>query len=108
MQQKSKSLDTIHKGAAAMEEEYKKRAATYDYGNMNQYKRFTGTHPKVMADFISRFDWADELHFEKGYKPQRKPMKHEKPKTRILTWIEQNLFGGRQLFGYSNWVRVKW
>lgn len=103
MQQKSKSLDTIHKGAAAMEEEYKKRAATYDYGNMNLYRKFEGTHPKVMAEFISRFDWADQLNFEKGYKPQRKPMKHERFKTRVLTWIERRLFGGRQLFGYSNW-----
>jgi glycosyltransferase involved in cell wall biosynthesis len=107
MQAKSKSLDTIHKGEKAMEEAYQRKAPVFDYGNMNWYKEFTGTHPAVMQDFIDRFDWADELHFEKGYQVSRPLMKHEKTKYRILTWIEQHLFGGRQLFGYSNWKIVK-
>ncbi|MCB0705353.1 MAG: glycosyltransferase family 2 protein [Saprospiraceae bacterium] len=106
MQAKSKSLDGIHKGRAAMEEAYKEKAPVFDYGNMNWYKRFKGTHPRVMAPFIAQYDWEDELHFEKDYQINRPPMKHEKIKYRVLTWIEQHLFGGRQLFGYSNW-RIK-
>ncbi|MBR9921525.1 MAG: hypothetical protein GYB31_11865 [Bacteroidetes bacterium] len=107
MQAKSKSLDSIHKGKKAMDEAYKKKAPVFDYGNMNWYKEFKGTHPKVMEDFISRFDWKDQLHFEPGYEVDRPLMKHEKTKYRIITWMEQNLFGGRQLFGYSNWKIVK-
>lgn len=107
MQQKSKSLDTIHKGTAAMDAAYSKKAPVYDYGNMNLYRRFEGTHPAVMEEFISRFDWADQLHFEKGYKPTREPIKQERLKNRVLTWIERHLLGGRQLMGYSNWNIIR-
>ena len=107
MQKKSKSLDTIHKGAEKANAMYEKRAAGYDYGNMNWYKTFQGTHPKVMKDWIAQFDWADELHFEKDHQVTRPLMKHEKPKYRRITWIEQNLFGGRQLFAYSNWKLLR-
>jgi len=106
MQQKSKSLDSIHKGIVAMEEAYALKSSEFDYGNMSMYKRFKGTHPEVMNDFIRAFNWADSLNFEPGYKPDRAPMKHEKAKYRVLTWIEQNLLGGRQLFGYSNWKKI--
>jgi hypothetical protein len=103
MQRKSRSLDTIHKGKAAADRLYAERAATFDYGNLSQYKRFEGSHPAVMADWIRRFDWQDELHYQKGYHPSRPLMKHERPKYRFLTWLEQTLLGGRQIFAYNNW-----
>jgi hypothetical protein len=90
-----------------MDEAYRKKAPVYDYGNMNLYRRFQGTHPKVMEEFVRRFDWADQLHFEKNYKPLREPIKQERLKNRILTWIEQNVLGGRQLMGYSNWNIIR-
>lgn len=103
MQAKAKSLETIHKGKEAVEKIYADRALSFDYGNMNLYKKFEGTHPKIMEEFISKFDWADDLHFEKNYKPKRAEMKHEKFKNRLLTFIEHKILGGKQLFAYSNW-----
>jgi hypothetical protein len=106
MQQKSKSLDSIHRGAESMHIEYEKRAREFDYGNMNLYRQFKGTHPAVMEEFINKFNWSDALHFENNYRPDRPPMKHERKLYRILTWIERYLFGGRQLFAYSNWKKI--
>ncbi len=109
MRAKIKSLDTIHMGKKKVSELYKKsrKALEFDYGNMNLFKKFKGTHPKVMENFISQFNWGDKLHFEKDYKPQRFKLKHEKIKNRILTFIEQKLLGGKQLFAYSNWIKLK-
>ncbi len=103
MQKKTKSLDTIHKGQKTVEEIYKKKDPEFDYGNMAKLPVFKGTHPKVMQDKIKEFNWADKLHFEKNYKPKRAKLKHEKLKSRILTFISKKIFGGKQIFGYSNW-----
>lgn len=107
MQAKARSLETIHKGKETVERIYSERSLKFDYGNMNLYKRFKGTHPKVMSEFVSKFDWANELHFEKDYKPKREEMKHEKFKNRVLTFIEQKILGGKQIFAYSNWNVLK-
>lgn len=103
MQSKSKSLDTIHKGKKKANNIYKKKDEVYDYGDMTKMSEFKGTHPEVMKEWIEDFDWADQLTFEKGYVPDRKLMKHEKLKYRILSFLEQNIFGGKHIFAYSNW-----
>lgn len=107
MQAKARSLETIHHGKEKIDAEYNKRSLSFDYGNMNLYKEFKGTHPEVMKEFIEQFNWQDELHFEKDYKPSRLPMKHEKFKYRLITFIEQNILGGKQIMGYSNWNKVR-
>jgi len=103
MQKKTKSLDTIHHGKAKIEEEYKNKETIFDYGNLSKLPVFKETHPKVMENKIKEFDWADKLHFEKKYKPKRQKMKHEKFKSRFLTFLSKNIFAGKQIFGYSNW-----
>jgi hypothetical protein len=103
MQKKTKSLDTIHKGVSKTEEAYKHRAQVFDYGNMSVLPVFKGTHPKVMEDKMKDFNWKEQMHFEKGYKPTRSLMKHEKFKSKVLTFINNTLLGGYMLFGYKNW-----
>ncbi len=103
MQKKTKSLDTIHKGKAKVEEEYKMKDVLFDYGNMAKIPVFEETHPEVMKNKINDFNWADKLHFEKKYKSSRAKMKHEKFKSKILTFISKKILNGKQLFGYSNW-----
>jgi hypothetical protein len=56
-----------------------------------------------MRDRIARFDWRSSLNYHTTIKPYRPPMKHERLKYRIITWIERIVFGGRQALGYSNW-----
>ncbi|MBU0765989.1 MAG: hypothetical protein KJ607_14280 [Bacteroidetes bacterium] len=107
MQQKSKALDTIHKGKEAAEELYSKKAEWFDYGAMYDLAEFKETHPKVMEGMIARFDWQDKLNYQKGYRPDRPLMKHEKFKSRLLTFIEHTFLGGRQLFAVKNYILIR-
>jgi hypothetical protein len=103
MQKKSKALATIHKGEKAVEELYREKADVFDYGCLADLRTFHDTHPAVMKDFIEKFDWAHLLHYEKGYVPSRPLMKHEKTSYKVLAFIDTAFFGGRNIFGYSNW-----
>ena len=107
MQKKAKALETIHKGKEKVAALYASRKDYFDYGNLSKLPLFKGTHPKVMETFIQKFYWKDQLHFEKNHQPQRPLMKHEKLKARLLTFIEQKVLGGKQLFAYSNWEIIE-
>jgi hypothetical protein len=57
-----------------------------------------------MKDWIARMDWRDQLETA----PDRKILhKHDRPKYRLLTFIEQNLLRGAQLFGFRNYKLIK-
>ncbi len=107
MQQKTVVMDGAYHQAEEVKRRHEKRASDFDYGNMNDYAVFRETHPAVLKEFMARFNWRDQLHFEKDYKPLRTTLKHERLKYRLLTAIEQKLLGGRQLFGYRNWEVIK-
>jgi len=61
---------------------------------------FKDTHPAVMWERMRLFNWADQLNY--GRKLANRP-KHERMKYRILTFIEQHLLGGRQIFSFRNY-----
>ena len=104
MQNKRKSLDTIHKGKAAVVDQYADEKELFDYGPMRFANQFSGTHPKVMEEWIARFDWADQL-YDTGPIPNNRPkFKHERWKYRALTFLEQNFNGGKTLFGFKNYI----
>ena len=106
MKKKMKALDTIHRG----EEGTEKRETMYrkfDYGLLDQIQKFTETHPEVMKNWIAKFDWKDELQFTGKPSGTRKKHAHEKLKYRFLTWIENNLLGGRNLGGFKNYILLK-
>lgn len=103
MEIKSKQLYTNHHGEREADVRFSDREKWFDYGNLGVLPKFKGTHPAVMKPLVEAFDWGEYLHYEKDYKPTRKPQKHELLKYRFITWIEQNLLGGRHIFGYSNW-----
>ncbi len=107
MQKKSKALNTIHHGIEKAGEIYKNESETFDYGNLSKLPKFKGTHPKVMKKWIEQFDWADKLHFEKNYIPNRPKMKFEKLRYKIATFIEQKILGGNYYFGSKNWKKWK-
>lgn len=107
MQSKSKALNTIHHGKKKIDAVYDNLPDEFDYGNMHYLPKFTGTHPAIMKDKIATFDWADKLHYEKGYTPKRPKMKHEKLKYRIATFIEHVFFKGKPPYGYKNWQLLR-
>jgi hypothetical protein len=103
MQKKRFSFETHFKGDKAIEV-FKNEPETFNYGDLGKLRTFNGTHPEVMKDFIMKFDWRDELY---PNNPQIKKHKHDKLKYRILTFVEQNIFGGRQIAGFKNYQLTK-
>lgn len=107
MQTKKKALSTIHKGEKQVAEDYKKEPSFFDYGPLGRAKKFEGTHPKIMAEMISKFDWNADLNFSnKELNPNRVFQKHDKLKYRIITFLEQKVFG-RELGGFHNYILRK-
>lgn len=107
MQSKNKQMESYYHDKEKIEREYKRRSPVFDYGNLSNYPVFKETHPTVMKEFINRFNWQDELHYEKDYKPEREALKHEKLKYKLFSWIEENLMNDKLLFGYNNWKIIR-
>ena len=107
MLSKDKQMASYYFDMTKVERIYQNRESLFDYGNLSKIPVFNESHPEVMKKFMDRFDWINELHYDKEYKPNRKSLKHERWKYRILSWIEQNLCNGRLLFGYKNWKVLK-
>ena len=106
MLNKKKALDTIHKGSERVGEIYKDAPAHFDYGNMSRIPKFAESHPAVMQAFIKKFNWGDQLRYD-NEEPDRPLFKHEKLKYRILSWIENNIMGGRGILGFRNYLLLK-
>lgn len=80
----------------------------FEYGPLGKMSRFKGTHPAVMKEWMAKLDWQDQLDYGKKLRLKwRDPITHEKPKDRILTFIENKLLGGHKLFGWRNWIQIK-
>lgn len=106
MQSKNKSLQTIHKGEDRASEIYDSKMPMYDYGPMDKAPVFKGTHPHVMQQRIKAFNWGADLNYSKKYKGADKH-KHDKLKNKVLTFIEQSILGGQQLFGFKNYIIIR-
>ncbi|HET8964415.1 MAG TPA: hypothetical protein VFM99_10970, partial [Chitinophagales bacterium] len=83
-------------------------ALEFDYGALGNVPKFKGTHPKVMQEKIAQFDWADQLNYSKKQtNPNADKMKHDKLKTKLITFVEQNILGGKEIFASKNYVLLK-
>lgn len=107
MQNKRKNLHTAFKGEQKVTKMFEKASDTFDYGALGNLYKYKETHPKVLLERIKEFDWADQLNYTKKHQLNRPLHKHEKLKNIILSKIENNLLGGRTIFGYSNWKLLK-
>lgn len=110
MQDKIKAFSTIHRGRESVEKQVKEKMydREFDYGNLSRLTRFRGTHPRVMEEWISRFDWQDLLRYT-GPVRSLNPVisKHDRLRYRVISWIEKNLLGGRRLGEFRNYELVK-
>jgi hypothetical protein len=107
MQNKKRALDTVHWGKAKAAAYYNQAPDVFDYGPLDRLTRFTGTHPEVMKDRIRKMDWHHVLQQTGRPNPARTPHKHERFKYRFLTFLENHLVGGRQIFGFKNYILLK-
>jgi len=105
MTKKKKALDTIHKGEAAMAKEQAPKE--FSYGALGKLKIFKESHPAVMKEWIAKHDWRDKLNYSKKKTSEETTHKHDKLKTRITTFLEQKLLGGKQIGGFKNYILLK-
>ncbi len=103
MQNKRRSLDSVHWGSRRAREHYDQAPTAFDYGPLDRLAIFNGSHPQVMADLIRQMNWSDQLQRNGPPNPYRQPHKHERPKYRLLSWLEHTFFKGRQLGGFRNY-----
>lgn len=104
MQKKRVSFETHKQGKEKAATLFKDDPDTFNYGNLNKLCVFQDTHPAVMEDFIKKFNWENQLY---PLNPQIKKHKHDKLKYRLLSFIEQNLLGGKQIAGFKNYKLIK-
>lgn len=107
MKNKTKALATIHKGEEKVKQMEKQKRFTFDYGPLNLLDEFKGTHPKVMKEWITRFNWKDQLQLSGKPNKQRKPHKHETWKNKTFTWIKKNIPGMSQAGDFKNYILLK-
>jgi hypothetical protein len=107
MQVKRRALDTLHWGRKQAADYYDSAPEAFDYGPLDRLAVFEGTHPAVMKDRIEQMDWQDEL--QAGGRPdaRRQPHKHERLKYRLLTFVENDLLGGRRIGTFKNYTLLK-
>lgn len=107
MQSKKKAHDSMHHGQASAEKQYQHLEHDFEYGALGNIPEFKGSHPKVMYAYIQKHNWKDRLNYTKTASLKRPKMKHEKLKYRFMTWVEYTFLGGKPLFGYRNWRKIK-
>ncbi len=107
MQTKRKAFDVSHRGKTVAEERFRDAPKEFDFGPLNLLDEFKGSHPAVMKEWMERFDWADKLQYDGPSNPYRQKHKHERLRIRLMTFIEQKLLGGRQIFTFRNYNLLK-
>lgn len=106
MTQKRNAQHDMHHGKDGGEAHYTRDL--FQYGPLGNLRGFKGTHPAVMQQWIARFDWAHQLDYGREHRNRnRPPFKHERLKHKMLTYVEDHFNGGKQLFGFKNWVVLK-
>jgi len=106
MQKKRKNHNTNYEGKKSTEEIFKNEEELFDYGDLSKIKIYKDRHPAAMKEFIKKFDWKNQLRYNKGNE-KLKLQKHEKLKYRFLTFIEQTFFNGELIFGFKNYNILK-
>ncbi|MGE5481109.1 MAG: hypothetical protein ACM3U1_11875 [Chloroflexota bacterium] len=107
MQNKRRYFYANHRGKEQSELDFAAAPKEFDYGPMSKIAKFTGSHPAVMKGMIARMNWKDKLQWEGKPDPGREPHKHEKTKNKILSFIEKNFNGGKQIFTFKNYNLLK-
>jgi len=106
MQNKIKAFSMNHKGRESVEQQIrdKKYENIFDYGNLKKLTTFNDSHPAVLQPWIDKFDWIDQLRIE-GPARSLNPVKnkHDKPRYRVVSWIEKYLLFGNRLGEFKNY-----
>ncbi len=78
----------------------------FDFGRVDYCLKFVGTHPVLMNENLTKIYWRNKLRFNGPAAINRQLFKHEKLKYRVLSWVENNLLGGKLIGGFKNFKLV--
>ncbi len=110
MQNKIKVFSMNHQGREKIEKQIAdhKYDRIFDYGNVAKLTTYKGTHPAAMKEWKSDFDWSEQLR-KSGPARSLNPVKakHDRIKYKVVSWIEKNLFFGRRLGEFRNYILLK-
>lgn len=107
MKKKTRVFETIQQGEMKVKELEKQRYFEFDYGPLDLLNVFRGTHPAVMNEWISKFNWQDELQYSGKPNRMRKPNKHEKLKNRVFSFIKYRILKMPTIGEFNNFIRLK-
>jgi hypothetical protein len=107
MVEKNKSLSVIHRANHQLEEMEEKKLRTFDYGPLNLLTEFTSSHPAVMDDRISRFDWREQLHYSGKPDRNRQRHAHERLRYRLVTRLKKAIPGLENLGEFRNYILLR-
>ncbi len=105
MTKKTASLNRIHSNE--VKEEFFTNPQMFDYGPMEKFPVFKGSHPKAMEDWIAKMDWEENLNYSKKTRKGAMQHKHDSLKNKAVSWVENNLLGGKKLFTTKNYILLK-
>lgn len=103
MQKKRKAFHVIHKGEEEAGKMFAQEKQQFDYGRLKSLRLYREEHPQVIRPLLEKFNWASQLYYDR-VPTGRVKHKHEKLKYRLLTFLEQRLFGGRTILGFRNFI----
>ena len=110
MNNKIKSFNINHKGIRNVIEMEKNELfkGHFDYGNLNKIPVYKGNHPAVMKEWIQQFNWSDKLRHTGVRRSLNKlPIKQDRLRYVIISWIEKNLLFGFRLGEPRNYILLK-
>ncbi|MDM7913707.1 MAG: glycosyltransferase [Candidatus Eisenbacteria bacterium] len=101
MKRKQIALDKLHHAADWVQRRHPDGGSVpFDYGSLERLRRFAGTHPAVMREWIAAKGWDASSARRPGTVHE-----HDRSSTRMWTWIEDRLLR-RQLGVYRNYIRI--
>lgn len=108
MTRKDKAFLTNHQGKEKAEAYYKNHYKPFDYGPLHLLETFEGTHPGVMNEWISRFNWKDQLQYSgKSKNKGKRRGRHEKLKNRVFSFIKYNILKMPMLGEFNNFILLE-
>lgn len=107
MRRKAKISNPLWSRKMKLDQHLTEVLVDFDYGPLDKLERFKGSHPSLMKDWISAFDWKDQLQYSGPRNSNRPAFKHEMLKYRILSSIENKFLGGRRIGGFKNYKSIR-
>lgn len=95
MQAKQNNFGSLYSGGDHPMDDTKLYTGAFNYGQIDALERFTGQHPAVMQDRITRMNW--KFDYDLSYNRQ-------KPKERFKNLVEK--ITGKRPFDYKNYIVV--